>query len=462
MYRIGWIEDATDRIGTARGRMNANPHLKNQGASGGNERSPVLGWIRFSSGVALVAVLTGVFVHFTPGSRPAVHPGSENKAQKPTVRGQESEGRRPKRETIEQKANAGKRDDLKPAPSSVASTTLPEPTPQGRQLVSSLSQLDQVRRPMTHEETATWKHNWEQLVQQGAVAVPAIVEFLKQNKDVDFDPGASEMLRYSSVRKAMFDALVQIGGSEAVTGTLQILQTTADPREIALLAQNLEKLAPEVYRQEAIRAAREALAMATESKLEGTDVAPLFEVLHKFGDASVVSDLEKDSKQWNYYSTMALAQLPDGTGIPALIQIARSGAGASGNALEMLTQVSLEYPEAHMALLDMARADKIPQNLWPYLIPLLAGDRYHYQDTPFETLPNGKRNVANSAYVVFGNQHFYTAPDVSQLTAEEIDQRMALIDELQAVSAEPAVLQALQRARDLLRRRAPPSVAVSP
>src|SRR5947209_8546404 len=82
----------------------------------------------------------------------------------------------------------------------------------------------------------------------------------------------------AAARAAMFHALVQIGGAEGLAGTLQTLQTTADPREIAVLAQNLEKLAPGLHRQEAIEASRDALAMAALGKLEGADVAPLFEV----------------------------------------------------------------------------------------------------------------------------------------------------------------------------------------
>src|SRR5439155_13820154 len=97
---------------------------------------------------------------------------------------------------------------------------------------------------------------------------------------------------------AMFDAMLQIGGPEGVSGMLQTLQTTADPREIALLAQDLEKLEPEQHRQVAIPATREALAMAAGGQLEAADVARLFEVLHKYGDTSVVSELMQTAQQW--------------------------------------------------------------------------------------------------------------------------------------------------------------------
>jgi hypothetical protein len=343
------------------------------------------------------------------------------------------------------------RAELAPPASVVA---LSETTPYTRQLVGALCRLDQTGIPQTPEQAAEWKQNLQQLIAQGPGAVGAIREFLQQN--IDF--GLGDGLGYASARAAMFDALLQIGGAEGLAGTLQTLQNTADPREIALLAQNLEKLAPGEHHQEAIDAAREALAMAASGKLEGADVAPLFEVLHSYGDTSVVTDLMEAAKKWNYYSAMALAQLPDGAGIPALIEMAQGTSSGRLNALEMLAQMSAQYPAARAALVEQART--ISPNMWPYLTPLLAGDMYHYQESPLGSPTEGKRS--NSAYVVLGNQHFYTAPAAEILTPDEIHQRMGLIDELQSVTSDPAALQALDKARDLLARRQPQAVAVSP
>ncbi|HXJ55744.1 MAG TPA: hypothetical protein VNU68_03675 [Verrucomicrobiae bacterium] len=341
-----------------------------------------------------------------------------------------------------------------------AAVSLPEPTPQSRQLLGSLCRLDQPSVPRSPEQVADWKQHFQQLVAQGPSAVSAIHEFLAKNVDLDFGPGNG--LGYASARAAMFDALVQIGGAEGLTGTLQTLQDTADPREIALLAQNLEKLAPGEHRQEAIAAARDALAMAASGKLEG-DVAPLFEVLNKFGDTSVVTDLMQTAKQWNYYSAMALSQLPDGAGIPTLIEVAQGTSGGKLNALEMLAQMSMQYPEARAALLEQALANKISANMWPYLTPLLAGDLYHYQDSAFDVpMALQGKPVPKSAHVVFGNQHFYTAPPADVLTPDEINHRLALIKELESMASDRAALEALAQASEMLNSRHPQFLAVSP
>ena len=315
---------------------------------------------------------------------------------------------------------------------------------------------------MTPEQAAEWRGKLRQLVQQGAAGVPAIGEFLRKNTDFDFGDSAGA-LGYGSARAALFDALLQIGGPQATSVLLQTMQTTAEPREVAVLARELETLAPEQYRQEALSAARQALAMAGSGKLEGADVGPLFELMYKYGGTGVVPELEQAAKQWNYYATIALAQLPDGAGIPALIQIAQGTSAPKGNAVELLAQTAPQYPEARAALLDLARANKIPPSLWPYLTPLLAGGQYRYQDSAFDdSLTEGSRRARESGHVLSGNQHFYTAPDVGSLTPDQINQRMALIDDLRSATSDPVALNALQDSRDRLAKLLPASVATTP
>jgi len=348
-------------------------------------------------------------------------------------------------------------------PTSVAPAPMPEPSPQSRQLVASLSNLEQVGRSMTTEQAAAWKQNLQQLVQQGSDSVPAIAEFLRQNKDVDFGSSVSEALGYGSVRRAMFDALAQIGGPEGVAATRDVLQNSADPREIALLAAALDKMAPEEHRQEAVQAARDALSMAASGKLEGADVGPLFEVLQKYGGAAVAPELEQSINQWKYYAATALAQLPDGAGVPTLIQMAQGNTSAKINALEMLAQMSVQYPDAKAVLIDQARANKIPPNIWPYLVSGLVGDEYHFQSSELDdTLSRVRPDEVKTTHIRYGNQNLYSAPSPASLTAENINERMAFIQQLQTMTSDPAALKALQNAQDVLTRRLPSTAAVTP
>ena len=302
-----------------------------------------------------------------------------------------------------------------------------------------------------------WKKSLGQLVQGGAGAVPAIREFLARSVDLDFGLEGSQILGYASVRTAMLDALQQIGGPEAFSLMLDTLHTTSDPREIALLARNLEGQAPEQYRQEAISAAREALAMAAEGKLDGRDVGPLFEVLQKFGGAAAVSDLEQATGQWKYYASLSLAQLIDGAGIPALIQMARdpaaAGKGTLGVALEMLARVAPQYPAARSALIEQARQNKIPPNLWPYVASSLTGDQYQYRESVFgSSAATPIAGDLKAIHINFGNQNLYSS-GVDRLSPDQINQQLSLIDELLLAGNDSTAADPLRQSRDLLLKR---------
>ena len=336
----------------------------------------------------------------------------------------------------------------------LARSSLPEPTAETRQLISALFQPGMA---LTQEQAVQWKQSLRQLLQEGAAAVPAVREFLARNVDLDFGLEGSKILGYASVRTAMLDALQQIGGPEALSLMLETLQTTSDPREIALLALNLEGQAPEQYRQEAITAAREALAMAAEGKLDGRDVGPLFEVLQKLGGAAAVSDLEQAAGQWKYYASVSLAQLTDGAGIPTLIQMARdpaaAGKGTLGVALEMLARVAPQYPEARSALIEQARQNKIPPNLWPYVASSLTGDQYQYRESVFDSsAATSTSSDLKAIHINFGNQNLYSSGG-GRLSPDQINQQLSLIDELLLANNDSSAVDPLQQSRDLLLKR---------
>src|SRR5687768_9092398 len=70
-----------------------------------------------------------------------------------------------------------------PSPAPAVVTPKPEPSAETRQLVAALTQF---KGPISPELAALWKSNLTQLVQQGPAAVPAIREFLEQNKDITY------------------------------------------------------------------------------------------------------------------------------------------------------------------------------------------------------------------------------------------------------------------------------------
>jgi hypothetical protein len=320
-------------------------------------------------------------------------------------------------------------------PNASAASPRAESTAVAQQLLARFLQLDLNHKTLTSQQASELNAVLRQLVEQGEAALPAIREFLEKNVDIDFDRiTGGELVNYPSLRIGLLDALQQIGGPEAVQLAAQTLQSTADPLELALLAQALEQMAPEQYRQQELVAAREALALASSSQLGGRDVSALFELLQRYGDPSVVPDLEKAVALWNYYATLALAGLPDGAGIPALIRLAQdpniSAKGAGDFALRPLAQVALQYPEAADALVQLARSNQIPQTAWPSVAASLAG-----------------------VYIQYGQQIFGSTASSVNWSPQQIQQRLALIDKLLAITSNPAGYQTLQSARASLLNR---------
>jgi hypothetical protein len=331
---------------------------------------------------------------------------------------------------------------------------LPPTSVRSQGLIAEMAQAGMGGGALTQEQGKQINDNLKQLAAEGTAALPAIREFLQKNQDLVFDElNAKKVIGYPSLRAGLLDAVRQIGGPEGIALSRDVLQTTADPSEIALLAQHLEQQAPGQYREEALNAARETLAQIAEGKIAAKEVGPLFQIFQTYGDSSVISDLERTVPQWHYYATMAMAGLPGGEGIPALIHQAQEPAGLSRNtfALQMLAQVSSQYPEAGTALIEQARANQIPDSAWRKIAEGVAGDQYQF----VRDVTEGSAALLNlpglkTYHIESGNQNFYSSPVPANLPPEQIDQRRSLIDQLLAVNSNPAAVQALQSARERL------------
>jgi hypothetical protein len=329
---------------------------------------------------------------------------------------------------------------------------LPEPTPLTRQLVSSLANIDFARGPLTPLQAQQWKLTLQTLTAQGAAAVPAIREFLQQNQEVNFRSiSGGDLLDQPSLRSALIGALGQIGGPEATTAMVQTLQNTTLPSEIAQLAQSLEQQAPGQYRQETINAINEVLNMASNGQLPaGWDVGSLFKVLQNYGDAGTASALEQLQGPYKYYATMSLAELQGGEGVSSLVREAQDPAagGKRDFAFQMLAQVAAQYPDAGAALLQQAKANQIPDSAWSKIVTGLAGDQYQIGDPPSVGGADPSLTPGLKTYHIgAGNQNFYSLPVAGDT---QIQQRIALIDQLLAATSSPSAISALQSARSTL------------
>jgi hypothetical protein len=206
-----------------------------------------------------------------------------------------------------------------------------------------------------------------------------------------------------------------------------------------------------------LNAARDALEQVAKGQLAVKDVAALFQVFQNYGDAGAVSDLAKTMPQWNYYATMTLAGLPDGQGIPALVEQAQNPGGSSRMfALQMLAQVAAQYPDAAAALAEQARSGQISDRTWNRIAMGLVGDQYQFgSGTGDNASPNTAIPGLKTYHIANGNQNFYSTPVAANDAL--VTQRIGIIDQLLSTISDPAGKNALQTARDeLLARQSKP------
>src|SRR5260221_234678 len=158
---------------------------------------------------------------------------------------------------------------------------------------------------------------------------------------------------------------------------------------------------------------------------------------------------------------MTLASLPEGAGVPTLVNLIKdpsmTGSGKANFALQMLAQIAPQYPDAASALIEQARLNQIPDRAWRQIITGLSGDQYQFAKDPTDgSVPARTLSDLKFYHIEYGNQNFYSTPVTMNWQEEEINQRRALIDKLLAVNTNPTAAQALQAARDSLVNPKPP------
>ncbi|MFO1499373.1 MAG: hypothetical protein U1G07_13420 [Verrucomicrobiota bacterium] len=330
-------------------------------------------------------------------------------------------------------------------------------------LITRLAQFDPAQGVMTPERAAQLKQDLRDLAAQGTNALPAIRQFLEGNQDINWDdPNGHSLAGFASMRASLLDVVHQIGGPEATETFLHTLTSTAEPAEIALVAKYLEEQAPGEYRQNVIAAARESVDQFAKGQLQTHEIGPLFQVMQTYGDASVLPDLQTALAQWPTYGIMALAGLPEGQGVSALVDRLKDSSTEGlpptqrAFAYQMLAQNSAQSPLAANALLEQARQGQVPEAAWPKIAEGLSGPQYQITVPVFaDSSPKTLAMISGMTTYRLeqGNQNYYSLAFDPAAAPAETAQRRAVVEQLLAVAANnPAAVDALQRARQKLTR----------
>jgi len=166
-----------------------------------------------------------------------------------------------------------------------------------------------------------------------------------------------------------------------------------------------------------------------------------------------VEDLERAAGHWGHYAALALAQLPDGAGVPSLLRMA-DPAGDGGvsparlQALQVLAQLAPMNPEVRSALVEQARANSILPHMWPFLAQPLAGETARLQNPVLDSRPAAPEEARKGmVHVPRGNQSLYWAREGGALSPLQVTRQLALIDELRAATSDPDARRVLEQVR---------------
>jgi hypothetical protein len=161
-------------------------------------------------------------------------------------------------------------------------------------------------KPQDPRSVRTLLLELEKLRAAGPAALPAIREFLASGNDVDYDAAAGRTIRSGNVpldftvppslRLGLLEVLKNIGGSAAEAMLLHELQTTGRGVEAAYVGGVLQQISPEKYRDAALTAARDLLAMPlttrAQNPLDRSDREILYGMLAAAHDASQVTQAQ--------------------------------------------------------------------------------------------------------------------------------------------------------------------------
>lgn len=297
----------------------------------------------------------------------------------------------------------------RPVVKAVADATEPAPVLPAllttEQLAAELADIG--KGPITAGQAARFKADLKELIRRGAASVPAIQALLQQNFDESFgDVKGGDQLGYSGLRASLIDALNQIGGATAQSALLDTMNSTAVPAELLQIAQDLDKQAPGVYNDEIVSNAQATLDMASAGQLgTNAEVGPAYRALQNFGSSGTTADAANNDPL-DFYNAVQLANMPNGQGLPTLLQMEQNTTGTSqAIATDMIAQMAGQNGDALNALAQMAQNGQISQNEWIQIAPILGGAQY-------------QMNSSGDDYTVGNND----------LTPDQINQRIQMLN----------------------------------
>jgi hypothetical protein len=312
------------------------------------------------------------------------------------------------------------------SPKSTTMASAPALSP--RDLIDELAWLLGQADPATLQDV---ENNLLKLRGFGLEGLLAVQQYLLDDSALNSpgDPDDPQIEQQYDLRAVLLDFLLRSGSPAVESLALELLEHGLAPMEVAVVGRFLQETSPGSHSA----AVRQAVERAFHTAASPADLpGDLFQLLGETGDEFTLALLASMPMHRDAFASVALALLPDGSGIPLLEQDARlfeHGRQTTHGrlAIALLAQQAHRFPAAADVLLDLAGKNLIPDDMWAQLASLLAGD-LQLSLIP----PDRGRFATHTIFRPEGDQVMYLTPVTpSYENFDEIRQRLALLDILQ-------------------------------
>ena len=260
---------------------------------------------------------------------------------------------------------------------------------------------------------------------QGADALIPIRDFLLNAKRIGEVP--------PELRQALLEVLLSLGLPEVEGVALELLVSGPAAFEVVELGLYLEGVEPGKYSDAVLLAAEQALIEADPTMMLP---AEFFQLLGELGNEQTVLLLAEMPWHHRAYASIALASIPDGSGLATLEQDALAFAPDRDSirgrvTIQLLAQMGPQYPDAAASLIKLAEQGAIPHDVWPRVLDIVAGN---WELTLLEPMP-GDLVWSHTFYHQVGDQVIYGATRRQDVTDDALlAQRLYLLDQLQPLA----------------------------
>lgn len=311
--------------------------------------------------------------------------------------------------------------DSRPTASKTKVATSPATKPDKRDADELLDELQTLAWDKDTVDVEEASDLLSRLQLQGADAIIPIRDFLLDAKRTGQVP--------PELRQAVLEVLLGMELPEVEGVALQLLVSGPEAFEVLELGLYLEGVEPGKYSDAILLAAEQALIEAGPAVMLP---AEFFQFLGEIGNEETVLLLAEMPLHHQVYARMALASIPDGSGLATLEQDILSFAADRNSihghvAIQLLAQVGPQFPEAATFLIKLAEQGGIPRDVWPHILDIVAGN---WELTLLEPMP-GDLVWSQSLYHPLGNQVIYGTTRRQNATDEAFNaQRLYLLDQL--------------------------------